>query len=144
MQVWGFVTLAPLFSCEFCSIFKNTIFYRTPLVAAFEDWTFKVAQRSNCVWLIYILCKPISRVKECWIIITGQWSLFAGLQFDANIRSNYLLVLMCLVNRERPGWRKIRYTNISDRFFTKLCEVLWKLIWWLIGILVIPNLHLVK
>ena len=26
-------TLAQVFSCEFCEIFKNTIFYRTPLVA---------------------------------------------------------------------------------------------------------------
>ena len=27
-------TLVQLFSCEFCEIFKNTFFYRTPLVAA--------------------------------------------------------------------------------------------------------------
>ena len=27
-------TLAQVFSCEFCEIFKNTFFYRTPLVAA--------------------------------------------------------------------------------------------------------------
>ena len=27
-------TLAQAFSCEFCEIFKNTFFYRTPLVAA--------------------------------------------------------------------------------------------------------------
>ena len=29
-------TLAQLFSCEFCKIFRNTFFYRTPLVAAFD------------------------------------------------------------------------------------------------------------
>ena len=28
-------TLAQFFSCEFCEISKNTLFYRTPLVAAF-------------------------------------------------------------------------------------------------------------
>ena len=28
-------TLAQVFSCEFCEIFKNTFFYRTPLVATF-------------------------------------------------------------------------------------------------------------
>ena len=28
-------TLAQVFSCEFCEIFRNTYFYRTPLVAAF-------------------------------------------------------------------------------------------------------------
>ena len=27
-------TLAQVFSCEFCEIFKTTFFYRTPLVAA--------------------------------------------------------------------------------------------------------------
>ena len=29
-------SLAQVFSCEFCEISKNTIFYRTPLVAASE------------------------------------------------------------------------------------------------------------
>ena len=27
-------TLAQVFSCEFCEIYKNTFYYRTPLVAA--------------------------------------------------------------------------------------------------------------
>ena len=31
-------TLAQVFSCEFCEIFKNTYFYRAPLVAASEDF----------------------------------------------------------------------------------------------------------
>ena len=30
--------LAQLFSCEFCEIFKNNFFYRTPLVAASGDF----------------------------------------------------------------------------------------------------------
>ena len=34
-------TLAQLFSCDFCEISKNTIFYRTPLVAAFEPYDIK-------------------------------------------------------------------------------------------------------
>ena len=29
-------TLAQVFSCEFCEIFKNTVLHRTPLVAASE------------------------------------------------------------------------------------------------------------
>ena len=29
-------TLAQVFSCEFCEIYKDNFFYRTPLVAAFE------------------------------------------------------------------------------------------------------------
>ena len=31
-------TLAQMFSCEFCEIFKNTFFKRTPLVAAFNSF----------------------------------------------------------------------------------------------------------
>ena len=31
-------SLAQVFSCEFCEIFKNTFFYRTPLVAASIYW----------------------------------------------------------------------------------------------------------
>ena len=29
--------LAQVFSCEFCEIFNNTFFYRTPLVAVSDD-----------------------------------------------------------------------------------------------------------
>ena len=31
-------TLAQVFSCEFCEISKNTLFHRTPLVAASTHW----------------------------------------------------------------------------------------------------------
>ena len=37
LQACSFIkkeTLAQVFSCEFCEISKNTLFYRTPLVAA--------------------------------------------------------------------------------------------------------------
>ena len=34
-------TLAQVFSCEFCEIFENTYFYRTPLVAASVSMTFE-------------------------------------------------------------------------------------------------------
>ena len=30
-------SLAQVFSCEFCEIFNNTFFYRTPLVAVSDD-----------------------------------------------------------------------------------------------------------
>ena len=35
-EAWNFIkkeTLAQVFSCEFCEIFKNAFFHRTPLVA---------------------------------------------------------------------------------------------------------------
>ena len=35
--------LAQVFSCEFCEISTNIFLHRTPLVAAFEDQTFKSA-----------------------------------------------------------------------------------------------------
>ena len=34
LQASGNETLAQVFSCEFCEIYKNTFYYRTPLVAA--------------------------------------------------------------------------------------------------------------
>ena len=45
-------TLAQVLSCEFCEISKNTFFYRTPLVAAFQgldlfDKTFKEKKRDK-------------------------------------------------------------------------------------------------
>ena len=36
-------TPAEVFSCEFCEIFKNTYFYRTPLAAASENRCVKKA-----------------------------------------------------------------------------------------------------
>ena len=36
-------TLAQVFSCEFCEISKNTFFYRTPLVAASENWSIAIS-----------------------------------------------------------------------------------------------------
>ena len=34
--------LVEVFSCEFCEIFKNTCFYRTPLVAAFGNCNLEI------------------------------------------------------------------------------------------------------
>ena len=34
LQASGKETLAQVFSCEFCKIYKNTFYYRRPLVAA--------------------------------------------------------------------------------------------------------------
>ena len=44
-------TLAQVFSCEFCEIFKNTYFYRTPLVPASVYWK-KYKNFSQCLWYI--------------------------------------------------------------------------------------------
>ena len=37
-------TLAQAFSCEFCKIFKNNFFYRTPLVAASAHYQLKLGK----------------------------------------------------------------------------------------------------
>ena len=36
LQLYQKETLAQVFSCEFCEIFKNTSFYRSPPVATFR------------------------------------------------------------------------------------------------------------
>ena len=45
-------TLAQVFSCKFCEFSKNTFFYRTPPVAAFESWSlfFKFNYHSVIAW----------------------------------------------------------------------------------------------
>ena len=54
-------TLAQVFSCEFCEIYKNTFYYRTPLVAAsgvliyfaiLEPFTNKVAGLFNRIHVV--------------------------------------------------------------------------------------------
>ena len=40
-------TLAHVFSCEFCEIFKNSSFYRIPMVAASEKALCNLPQRRH-------------------------------------------------------------------------------------------------
>ena len=57
-----------MFSCEFCEMFKNTFFYRTPLVAA------------SVVDLIYQLLKhPYSYLVSDWVFFEGAFSLLLSL-----------------------------------------------------------------
>ena len=46
-------TLAQVFSCEFCEIFTNTYFYRTPLVAA------SVLYLRTCVYICVLKGKRL-------------------------------------------------------------------------------------
>ena len=46
-------TLAQVFSCEFCEIFKNTFSYRTPLVAASVSWLGNFAIRKNSTLFVH-------------------------------------------------------------------------------------------
>ena len=46
-----FKTLAKVFSCKFCEIFKNTIFYRTPPVVASELLSFLFILFFGMAWL---------------------------------------------------------------------------------------------
>ena len=55
--------LAQVFSCDFCKIFKNTFFYRIPLVAASEV-------RRGVKWLIH-LCYIMARINS-W---SSLWSI---------------------------------------------------------------------
>ena len=48
-------SLKQVFSCEFCEIFKNTVSYRTPPVAAYEFWQdFEIKQTDFCEKQIYL------------------------------------------------------------------------------------------
>ena len=48
------VTLAQVFPCEFCEIFKSTFFYRTPSVAAFASAHSQSLKQS--LQRIYVFC----------------------------------------------------------------------------------------
>ena len=54
-------TLAQVFSCEFCEIFKNNNFYRTPLVAASEESVLPIST-------------VIRKVSVCKININQGWN----------------------------------------------------------------------
>ena len=49
-------TLAQVFSCEFCEIFKNTFYYRTPPVAASAMTVFKVVNGKSKYSLLKTRC----------------------------------------------------------------------------------------
>ena len=55
LQVCNFIkkeTLTKVFSCEFCEIFKNTFFYRTPQVTASDCfWSFVVLSCSKTLFI---------------------------------------------------------------------------------------------
>ena len=53
-------TLAQVFSCEFCEVFKNTFFYRTPLVAASENYTFMIISPSSFGSVLTVRKRPPS------------------------------------------------------------------------------------
>ena len=44
-------TMAQVFSCEFCKIFKNTFFYRTPPVAASNETSSRDSEKVNLFYL---------------------------------------------------------------------------------------------
>ena len=75
----GFIkkeTLAQVFSCEFCEIFKNTFSYRTPQVAAFAS--LHKTPEIHCVFLTR-RCKRVSQFskKYCHISLYGKvWAKF--------------------------------------------------------------------
>ena len=49
-SAWNFIskkTLVQVFSCEFCEIFKNVLFYRTHLVAASDFWKTATATQQS-------------------------------------------------------------------------------------------------
>ena len=73
LQACNFIkkeTLLQVFSCESCEIFKNTYFYRTPLMTA-PDW--------NCTWSLTPYLKNLCHLQEDLerghYLVTNFWSL---------------------------------------------------------------------
>ena len=52
-------SLAQVFSCEFCEIFNNTFFYRTPLVAVSDD------QKEHILIFLFIYWLSL-KILTCW------------------------------------------------------------------------------
>ena len=67
---WGlyplYWTLAQVLSCEFCKIFKNIFFYRTPLVATSVNSCSEISQNTSGRLLLF----RFSRSKQMFIQIT--------------------------------------------------------------------------
>ena len=61
-------TLAQVFSCEICEIFKNTFFYRTPLVAA------SVKRDSNTGEFAKFLRTLLLAEQLRWLLLDGHLS----------------------------------------------------------------------
>ena len=66
--------LARVYSVRFCEIFKNTFFYRTPLVAASQLWVYILTNEQNLFFFTF---------KRLWGISTFFGSFFRQLCTDA-------------------------------------------------------------
>ena len=60
-------TLAEVFSCEFCEIFKNTFFYKTPLVAASKT---AVLVKPNLLVQFYWRAEKVTKIKLARVLVT--------------------------------------------------------------------------
>ena len=91
-------TLAQVFSCEFCEIFKNTIFHTTPLLAASVCGDSKIIQAS----------KGCSRIMRCFSYIESRDILIE------------LVVTFTLLIFSSLSWRRLlSYRNQSIDFLCK-------------------------
>ena len=61
-----------MFPCEFCEISKNTFFYRTPVVAASEDYKLTISEtESQSKWSI------LNNIPNfCWILYSNIFRIF--------------------------------------------------------------------
>ena len=69
-------TLAQVFSCEFCEIFKKNLFYRTPLMAASEQSRKVFFVLINCYFIIidkHLCCQIIKEVVHTFRYKNNFW-----------------------------------------------------------------------
>ena len=96
-------TLAQVFSCEFCEIFKNTFFYRTPPVAASDLCWVKIIPQLTEGWEMWQTIYKFQANMQMRII-------FISFSFTA-IFISFVTTLSC----ELQFWK---YQHENDLFLT--------------------------
>ena len=71
-------TLAQLFSCEFCEIYRNTVSYRTPLLASSADCWWKIKIHSTYEKIRRQLYRKIVYIIINEIIVRNLFVLFSS------------------------------------------------------------------
>ena len=82
-------TLAQVFSCEFCEIFKSSLFYKTPSVANLNSVRYYSLvtfehYNSYCYWLHYIIVS-----NHIWHNLSPMLNLNSFLNFRLNIFAKF-------------------------------------------------------
>ena len=92
-------SLAQVFSCKFCKIFKNTFFYRTPLVAAsvltlFRLHLWRINLTFGVVWYLGGVRYPPHKTPELTVAKTIGFSMVITHNKTHILEKNNFVVIM--------------------------------------------------